>query len=92
MLEMCYVYVESENQVGIVKWGESGYCKTNLEAIDDKKKFVDEMNEHYFGINKLESEAMKICSMCNGLKVEKWEEHYNFVLNRLREKVAKENE
>ena len=87
--EMCYVFVESSNEIGIVKWGESGYYRTTISSsIENKKHTVKELNERHFEIDELEAEAMMICSMNDNLKAEDWEKHYDFVLSALRkEKV-----
>ena len=48
--EQCYIYVPTENRIGIVKKGESGYYKTDIlecnriKTHDEAKKFVDELN------------------------------------------------
>ena len=49
--EQCYIYVPTENRIGIVKKGESGYYKTDIlesngiKNHDEAEAFVDEINE-----------------------------------------------
>lgn len=49
--EQCYIYVQTENKIGIVKKGESGYYKTdilesnNIKSHGEAEAFVDELNE-----------------------------------------------
>lgn len=49
--DQCYIYVETENKIGIVKKGEMGYYKTdllegnNIKSHDEAKEFVDGLND-----------------------------------------------
>lgn len=62
--EQCYVFVQTENRIGIVKKGESGYYSTEIESGTpiETKKLVDEMNER-LNVSKPQAEAMKSGSM-----------------------------
>lgn len=64
----CYIYVETENKIGIVKKGESGYYKTdilesnNIKSHDEAKAFVDELNEK-LSVTPAQHKAMMAGSM-----------------------------
>ena len=60
----CYVYVQSTNEIGIIKKGETGYYKTDIPVYDSKdaKELVNEQNEK-LGVTKAQAEAMKAGSM-----------------------------
>lgn len=62
--EQCYVYVQTENEIGIVKKGESGYYKTDFEGgkPSERKALADEYNSKS-GVTKAQAEAMKAGSM-----------------------------
>lgn len=62
--EQCYVYVQTENEIGIIKKGESGYCKTNIDGgkPSERKALADEYNGKS-GVTKSQAEAMKAGSM-----------------------------
>ena len=48
--EQCYIYVQTENKIGVVKKGESGYYKTDIlecngiKSHSEAKAFVNELN------------------------------------------------
>lgn len=79
--ELCYVAIQSTNEIGIVKWGENGYYKTDLD-IEPTDGVINHLNEK-LGLSVAEMNAMKICSMVNP---ESWESHYNMVLKAMIEK------
>lgn len=60
----CYVYIQTENQIGIIKKGESGYYKTGIDEGEpsELKALVDEYNLRA-GVNKAQAEAMRAGSM-----------------------------
>lgn len=66
--DQCYVYVQTEHKIGIVKKGETGYYKTdilesnNIKSHDEAKAFVDELNEN-LGVTKAQARAMMAGSM-----------------------------
>lgn len=66
--EHCYVYLLTENRIGIVKKGESGYYKTdllesnNIKSHDEAESFVDELNGK-LGVTRAQREAMMAGSM-----------------------------
>lgn len=65
--DMCYVYIESENRVGIVKKGEVGYYPAtnidpNLTEPEQLKAFVNERNA-ILDIDERTMEIMKTKSM-----------------------------
>lgn len=67
--EQCYVYVQTENEIGIVKKGESGYYKTDIEGgkPSERKALADEYNCKS-GVTKAQAEAMKAGSMFAGIR------------------------
>ena len=66
--DQCYIYAETENKIGIVKKGESGYYKTdvlesnNINSHDEAKAFVAELNEK-LGVTPIQRRAMMAGSM-----------------------------
>ena len=68
MKDLCYVYIQTKNEVGIVRRGETGYYKTdlaqcnNIKSISQGIAFVDELNEK-LGLTKGEVHAMEAGSM-----------------------------
>ena len=76
--ETCWVYIPTERSVGIVKWGENGYYKTDYPH-NYTAEIVDELNEKS-GYTKTEIMAMQICSMANLPETdEAWEKHFQMV-------------
>lgn len=63
--ESCYAVLPSGKDIIIIKRGESGFYKTDITAKDrhEAEEIVTEMNESG-GINKAQTEAMIIGSMC----------------------------
>ena len=62
--EQCYVFVQTENCVGIVKKGESGFYRTDIQGgkPSETNALVNEMNQK-LGLSKGQAEAMKAGSM-----------------------------
>ena len=62
--EQCYVFVQTENCVGIVKKGESGFYRTDIQGgkPSETNALVNEMNKK-LGLSKGQAEAMKAGSM-----------------------------
>ena len=64
--KICYVTLEVELSVGIVKFGETGYWATNwgrvADTIDDLENLVDTKNKR-MGVSPAEWRAMQSCSM-----------------------------
>ena len=62
--ERCYVYIPTENRIGIVQRGETGYFKTDVSFKDaeDAKQIVREQNEA-MGVSKRQASAMVAGSM-----------------------------
>ena len=66
--DQCYIYVPTENRIGIVKKGESGYYKTDIlecnkiKTHDEAKTFVDELNSK-LGVTSAQRAAMMAGSM-----------------------------
>ena len=62
--ERCYVYLQTENKIGIIQKGKSGYSPTEIECgtPDKAKKLLDTMNNK-LGVSKAQAEAMKAGSM-----------------------------
>lgn len=60
----CYVYVQSENVIGVVTQGERGYAKTDLSFdTPENGKVLAEANNHALGISKAQASAMAAGSM-----------------------------
>lgn len=63
--ERCYVFVESENRIGIISKGQSGYIPVPEEECADaviNRKTVEGHNAE-MGVSKAQAEAMKAGSM-----------------------------
>lgn len=62
--ERCYVYLQTENKIGIIQKGESGYYPTEIEGgtPNETKVQVDELNGK-LGVSKAQAEAMRSGSM-----------------------------
>ena len=66
--EQCYIYVQTENKIGIVKKGESGYYKTDIlesneiKSHSEAEAFVDEINEK-LNVTPAQRKAMMAGSM-----------------------------
>lgn len=63
--ESCYVFLPTENRIGIVKKGESGYYRTDLTVEQSKEASqatVDEINASG-GVTKAQAKAMSAGSM-----------------------------
>lgn len=62
--EHCYMFIETTNEIGIVKKGEMGYYRTDLSTADRdwNRKLVAEANQRG-GVTKAQEEAMKCGSM-----------------------------
>lgn len=62
--EACYSYVATENEVVILKRGETGYYKTGIYAKDaDEGKFITREQNARMGITELQENCMQIGSM-----------------------------
>ena len=78
MAERCYVYVATENMIGIVVREEMGYYPYVKPRVagEEARKAVDELNAD-IGVSKAEAMAMQIGSMFGwhvpGARVETWE-------------------
>ena len=62
--EHCYVFVETSNEIGIVRKGMSGYYLTDLAtaSLDENRELVKELNEKA-GLTPGQAKAMKAGSM-----------------------------
>lgn len=62
--EQCYMFVQTENCVGIVKKGETGFYRTDIQGgkPSETNALVNEMNAK-LGLSKAQTEAMKAGSM-----------------------------
>ena len=60
----CYVFVQSENKIGIINKGEMGYTdsKSGNGRPSENRRLVDEMNRN-IGVSPAQYEAMKAGSM-----------------------------
>lgn len=71
------------NNCTIIKWGESGYYKTDYPEGGYTDSVINELNEKQ-GVTPNERKAMEICSMASQNNPNlNWEEHYNMVLEML---------
>ena len=86
--ELCYVYVEVGMEIGIIKWGESGYYITNYDGKTEQNiMLVNKLNSQ-LGITENEAEAMKILSMntsINGNDKE-WKAKFEEIVSRMNER------
>jgi len=83
--EMCYIYVESTMEIGIVKWGECGYYITNYdEKTQQNIQLVNKLNSQ-LGVSENEAEAMKILSMNDSIdgNTEEWQKKFDEIVNRI---------
>lgn len=79
MVEMSYVLIHNTattGELGIIKWGESGYYPTNYPD-NYTQEMVDTLNER-IGVSKAEAHSMEMCSRANP---DNWEEHFNKCMN-----------
>lgn len=71
------------NNCTIIKWGESGYYKTDYPEGGYTDSVINELNGK-LGVTPNERKAMEICSMVSQNNPNlNWEEHYNMVLEML---------
>lgn len=83
--ETCWVHIPTDNSVGVVKWGESGYYKTDYPH-NYTSELVTEMNDRS-GYSRMEIHAMQICSMANlPDNDEAWEKHFQMVCEMMAKK------
>lgn len=62
---VCFVYVKSENEIGLIKYGETGYYRTDyepLQTVEDNERFVKWLNDG-LALTDNEIYAMEIGSM-----------------------------
>ena len=83
--EMCYSN-DYANNCTIVKWGESGYYRTDYPAGGYTTEVIDELNAR-MGITPAEKRAMVCCSMVaqDNPNLD-WEKHYTMCM-----KIEKEH-
>ena len=86
--EMCYVYVEVGMEIGLVKWGESGYYKTEYAHKMENEELVKELNSR-LGVSNNEAEAMKILSMNKGIENNDggWKKKFEEIVNHMNERA-----
>lgn len=84
--EQCLVFIPTENAIGVVKWGEHGYYKTNYPH-NYTREIVEELNTSH-GVDTNVAEAMVICSMVDGLEEtdEAWQKHFDMILDDMEKK------
>lgn len=88
--EMCYIYVDSSMELGIVKWCESGYYQTNYEnKTTDNTKLASKLNSQ-LGVTEIEAEAMKILSMNKNIEGNdaEWKTKFDEIVKRMNERTA----
>lgn len=68
MKDLCYTYIATENIIGIIHRGETGYYKTDIAecnkiySANEAKPFVEELNKN-LGLTRGEFKAMEFGSM-----------------------------
>lgn len=78
--EMCYSQLY--NNCIIIKWGESGYYKTDYPEGKYTDEVINEMNARA-GITPAQRRAMECCSMVAQSNPNlNWEEHYQMIVNK----------
>lgn len=83
--KICYVYIEVDHSVGIIKWGEHGYYKTDWPN-NFTPELVTNLNAK-IGVNEKQAAAMKLCSMNKAISTPaEWYEKYCYLLKRLAER------
>ena len=82
-LDMCYVYIEVGSEIGIVKFGESGYYQTDFGSSAAHKDYVNKLNEK-LGVSNKEAFAMKTLSMNKSIdgNTAEWKRLYSDLVNR----------
>lgn len=82
----CYSNDTRDNCI-ILKWGESGYYKTDYPEGKYTDDIIDEMNADG-GISKVERGAMECCAIASqGNPNLNWEEHYKMCLDHYNKKM-----
>ena len=78
---VCYVKVESLNEIGVVKWGKRGYYELSKQPTETN---VDALNEE-IGVSKNEAKAMQILSMNDEIADDEkaWEEKFVELMAKL---------
>jgi len=75
----CYSKDLNNNCI-IIKWGESGYYKTDYPKGKYTDELIDEINESG-GISKAERNAMECCAMASQNNPNlNWDEHYKMIM------------
>ena len=79
--EYCYSH-DLYNNCTIIKWGESGYYKTDFPQGKYDDSIVNELNENG-GITPKMRRAMEICSMVaqNNPNLD-WKKHYDMIMTK----------
>lgn len=79
--EFCYNN-DFRNNCTIVKWGESGYYKTDYPEGKYDRQIIKHLNAT-LGVSEDEANAMVICSMVAQENPDlDWEEHYRMIMER----------
>ena len=81
--DMCYVYIEVGCEIGIVKFGESGYYQTDFGSSAAHKDYVNKLNEK-LGVSEKEAFAMKTLSMNKSINgnVTEWKRLFEDIIRR----------
>ena len=73
--DTCWVWLVG-NDIGVVKWGESGYYRTDYPSGKYTEELVAELNDKS-GYTRTEIEAMQMCSMAYIPQTEEaWNKHF----------------
>lgn len=86
--DMCYVFVEVGAEIGIVKWGEKGYYRTEYASGKlENEELVNQLNSK-LGVEENQAKAMKILSMndsIDGNEIE-WKAKFDDIIKRINNK------
>ena len=79
--ECCYSHDLNDNCT-IIKWGESGYYKTDLPSGKYNDDVVNELNLNV-GVTPKMRRAMEICSMVSQSNPKlDWKKHYDMIMSK----------
>ena len=79
----CYSH-DFQNNCTIIKWGESGYYRTDYPKGKYNDDIINELNSE-IEVTPQMRRAMEICSMAsqNNPNLD-WENHYDMIMRRLK--------
>lgn len=79
---VCYVKIESQDEIAVVKWGKSGYYKLDKQPNET----IDTLNDE-IGVSAKEAKAMLMLSFNNSIadNDKAWEEKFSELMAKLQE-------